>query len=238
MRIHFRPYPGFTVMTVLMAAFLSGLGVWQLERLQWKLGLIADTDRSIHAPAMSLDGGVLPHGDYVHVALTGYFLNAKEAYVFTTADGGAPVYHVLTPFVSVRGQTFMADWGLVPKEKLDPATRSKGLISGVTQLTGIWRRPDASGLFTPVSDPAKHIWYARDLKAIAAADHVSLAAPVVIEADATPNPGGWPVGGQTVVDFPNNHLSYAVTWFGLAIGLLGVYLAYHASKGRLGWKRV
>jgi surfeit locus 1 family protein len=237
MGIHFRPYPGFTIMTILMVTFLSGLGVWQLERLQWKLGLIADTDRSIHAPAISLDTGVAPRGDYVHVSVTGYFLNAKEAYVFTTADGGAPVYHVLTPFVSVRGQTFMADRGLVPTEKLEPATRSKGLISGVTRLTGIWRRPDAPGVFTPVADPAKRIWYARDLKAIAAVDHVSLAAPVVIEADATPNPGGWPVGGQTVVDFPNNHLSYAVTWFGLALGLLGVYLAYHISKGRLGWKR-
>jgi surfeit locus 1 family protein len=237
MGIHFRPYPGFTIMTVLMAAFLSGLGVWQLERLQWKLGLIADTNRTLHAPALSLDDGVLPRGDYVHVSVTGYFLNAKEAYIFTTADGGAPVYHVLTPFVTVRGQTLMADRGLVPKEKLAPATRSKGQIAGVTRLTGIWRKPDAPGFFTPQADPGKRIWYARDLKAIAAADHVSLAAPVVIEADATPNPGGWPIGGQTVVDFPNNHLSYAVTWFGLALGLIGVYLAYHVSKGRLAWKR-
>ena len=68
---------------------------------------------------------------------------------------------------------------------------------------------------------------------MAAADGLHLAAPVVIEADATPNPGGWPKGGQTVVDFPNNHLSYAMTWFGLAAGLLGVYFAYHVSKGRL-----
>jgi surfeit locus 1 family protein len=56
---------------------------------------------------------------------------------------------------------------------------------------------------------------------------------VVIEADATPNPGGWPEGGKTVVDFPNNHLQYAITWFGLAAGLIGVYFAYHVSKGRL-----
>ena len=79
------------------------------------------------------------------------------------------------------------------------------------------------------------VWYSRDLAAIAAVDHVSLAVPVLIEADATPNPGGWPKGGQTVVDLPNNHFSYAVTWFGLAICLLGVWLAYHISKGRLAW---
>ena len=102
-------------------------------------------------------------------------------------------------------------------------------------LVGVWRVPDAPGAFTPAPDQAHRIWYARDLEGIAAADHIRLAAPVVIEADATPNPGGWPKGGQTVVTFRNNHLSYAITWFGLAAGLIGVYLAYHISKGRLRW---
>ena len=57
--------------------------------------------------------------------------------------------------------------------------------------------------------------------------------PILIEADATPNPGGWPLGGQTRVDFPNDHLQYAITWFGLALALLAVYLLYHRSQGRL-----
>ena len=97
----------------------------------------------------------------------------------------------------------------------------------------LFRYDAGPGAFTPAPVPDKHIWYARDLKGMTAADHLTLAAPVVIEADATPNPGGWPKGGQTVVDFPNNHLSYAITWFGLAAGLIGVYFAYHISKGRL-----
>lgn len=99
----------------------------------------------------------------------------------------------------------------------------------------MWRVPDAPGAFTPVPDVAHRIWYARDLRSIAAADKIRLAAPALIEADAAPNPGGWPRGGQTVVSFRNEHLSYAITWFGLAAGLIGVYLAYHASKGRLRW---
>ena len=94
--------------------------------------------------------------------------------------------------------------------------------------------PDRAGLLHPAARSAHRIWYARDLAGIAAADHLTLAAPVLIEADATPNPGGWPKGGQTVVSFPQQHLSYAMTWFGLAAGLLGVYFAYHVSKGRLG----
>jgi surfeit locus 1 family protein len=57
--------------------------------------------------------------------------------------------------------------------------------------------------------------------------------PVLIEADGTPNPGGWPLGGQTRVEFPNDHLQYAITWFGLALALSAVYLTYHRSRGRL-----
>jgi surfeit locus 1 family protein len=140
---------------------------------------------------------------------------------------------VLTPFLTDDGHSLLVDRGYVPKEKRDPATRTP--VQGATRLVGVWRVPDAPGTFTPAPDTAHRIWYSRDLKAIAAADHIQLAAPVVIEADATPNPGGWPKGGQTVVSFRNEHLSYAVTWFGLAAGLLGVYLAYHVSKGRLRW---
>ena len=78
------------------------------------------------------------------------------------------------------------------------------------------------------------MWFARDVSAIAAADGVTLRAPVVVEADATPNPGGWPKGGQTVVSLPTNHLQYAITWYLMALGLIAVYLVYHRQKGRLG----
>ena len=138
-----------------------------------------------------------------------------------------------TPFLTDKGRIFMVDRGYVPKNKLNPATRIP--VKGETRLVGVWRVPDAPGLFTPDPDLSKRIWYARDLAGITAADHLRLTAPVVIEADAAPNPGGWPKGGQTVVHFRNQHLSYAITWFGLAAGLFGVYLAYHMSKGRLSW---
>jgi surfeit locus 1 family protein len=117
---------------------------------------------------------------------------------------------------------------------LDPESRAGGNPIGDVQVTGVWRVPDAPGAFTPPPDLAQRIWYARDLAAIAATDRLTLCAPVVIEADAAPNPGGWPRGGQTVVSFRNQHLSYAVTWFGLGIVLLGVWFSYHISKGRIG----
>ena len=240
MALRFRPYPGLTVAVAIMIAMLIGLGVWQVQRLRWKLDLIATMDRKMHAAPVMVDGGAAPfaptpENDYARVVIQGHFDNAREAYVFTTGPEGDPVYHVLTPFTTDAGHTYLVDRGMVPMEKRDPASRAQGRIEGETRVTGVWRTPDGPGLFTPAPDLVHRIWYARDLKAIAAQDHVVLSAPVVIEADATPVPGGWPKGGQTVVDLPNNHLSYAVTWFGLAAGLFGVYLAYHVSKGRLAW---
>jgi surfeit locus 1 family protein len=236
MALQFRPYPGVTIAAVIATAILVGLGIWQLQRLQWKLALIAEVNGHMAAPPLPLNEALKSSADamqYRRVALNGRFDNSKEAYVFTTAAGGKAVYHVLTPFLTDDGHSLLVDRGYVPKEKRDPATRTP--VQGATRLVGVWRVPDAPGTFTPAPDTAHRIWYSRDLKAIAAADHIQLAAPVVIEADATPNPGGWPKGGQTVVSFRNEHLSYAVTWFGLAAGLLGVYLAYHVSKGRLRW---
>jgi surfeit locus 1 family protein len=234
----FRPYPGMTIFAALLFVLLCGLGTWQLERLQWKLALIARVNGHIVAAPLSLDrikALTTDEAQYRRVRLQGRFDHAHEAYVFTT-DAGAPVYHVLTPFIADGGRMLMVDRGEVPKEKLDPTTRAAGNGTGETQITGVWRIPDAPGLFTPAGDAAHRIWYARDLAGIAAADRLALAAPVVVEADAAPNPGGWPKGGQTVVSFRNQHLSYAVTWFGLAIMLLGVWLAYNISKGRIGLK--
>jgi len=234
--MRFCPYPGFTIAAIILTAILMGLGVWQLQRLTWKEALIATVNGHMAAAPVTLNQALAMSADdaqYRKVALDGHFDNSREAYVFSTGAGGDPVYHVLTPFITGDGRTLMVDRGEIPQSKLSP--RSRAAVEGETRLVGVWRVPDGPGPFTPKPDPEKHIWYARDLSGIAAADGVKLAAPVVIEADSTPNPGGFPVGGQTVVDFPNNHLQYAITWFGLAAGLIGVYLAYHISKGRLTW---
>jgi surfeit locus 1 family protein len=234
-----RPYPGMTIACVLLFALLCGLGVWQLERLQWKLALIATVNGHMTAPPVTLDQiTALPAGDaqYRRVTLHGRFDHTKEAYVFTTNASGDPVYHVLTPFLTDGGKTLMVDRGAVPKERLDPASRAAGNVAGETSVTGIWRSPDAPGLFTPAPDLAHRVWYSRDLAGIAAADRITLSDPVLVEADARPNPGGLPLGGQTVVSFRNQHLSYAVTWFGLAAGLLGIWFAYHISRGRIAFK--
>ena len=234
----FRPLPAMTAACAIAFAVAMGLGVWQVERLHWKLGLIAQVQHNMSAAPISIDAAMAlgPQAQYRRVAADGSFDNAKEAYAFATDATGAMVYHVLVPFTLGDGRVLMVDRGVVPKERLDPATRSGGQLQDVRHVVGVWRTPDPTGAFTPAPDRAHRIWYARDVAGMAKADGVALAAPVVIEADATPNPGGWPKGGQTVVAFRNEHLQYAITWFGLAAVLAGVYVAYHVSRGRLGFK--
>ena len=230
-----RPSAKLTLAFLPAFAALIALGVWQIERLHWKEALIAEVNANMAAPPITL-ARALAMGEgaqYRRVALEGHFDNAKEAYAFATADQGAPVYHVLTPFVLGDGSALIVDRGAIPPRLLDPKTRVAGEREGHTQIIGVWRTPDMPGLFTPAPDLARHIWYARDVSAIAKTDGVTLAAPVIIEADATPNPGSWPKGGQTVVNFVNNHLQYAITWFGLAAALAGVFVAYVVGQDRV-----
>ena len=237
MKIHFRPLPGLSIACAILFALLIGLGVWQIQRLHWKLGLIAQINHEMHLrPVALVKGSRLyeePETNFTPVTVAGRFLNDKESYLFAPSVSGVPGYHVLTPLLTADGRVYLVDRGFVPQEKRDPASRALGQIKSEVRLVGIWRWPAGRGYFTPPADIAHRVWFWHDLAGIETADHVRFFQPGFIEADARPNPGGWPEGGQTMVDLPNNHLSYAMTWFGLAVGLFGVYLAFHISKGRL-----
>jgi surfeit locus 1 family protein len=129
------------------------------------------------------------------------------------------------------------DRGFVPDEKRAPAARAEAQVQGEVSLTGVLRASQVPNYFTPAPNAKDRMVFARNVQEIAAIAGVKPSRPVVIQADATPNPGGWPKGGQTVVDFPNNHLQYAITWFALAFIAMVFYLLYHRSRGRLSFGR-
>lgn len=239
-RLYFRPVPSLTAVFAVMLALLVGLGLWQIQRLHWKLALIRTVHAHMTGPALSLHQALamgFAKAEYHRVALVGHFENRKEAYVYTvTAE--RPVYHVLTPFIVAGegGRAIMVDRGYIPLALKNPKTRLAGELKGTVRIVGIWRHSYSPGLFTPAPDLKAREWFIRDAQGIARADGVRLIAPVLLDADAAPNPGGWPKGGQTVVHFHNEHLGYAITWFALALGLLGVYVLYHLNQGRLEWR--
>ena len=233
--IRFRPQPGFTLLCLPLFLLLAGLGIWQLERLQWKLHLIAQIQGNMHAPEVSLDQALKlgpERAQYRRVAVSGTFDNAKENYVYTTGPEGHPGYHVLTPLRLGSGAAVMVDRGYVPLSLRVPASRPGSEPGGVQQIVGVLRTPDKPGLFTPSPNLRDRVWFARDIAAMAQRDQLRLAASVVLEAVATRG-RRWPAGGQTRVSLPNDHLQYALTWFLLAAALLLVYIAWHRARGRL-----
>src|SRR5262249_50802070 len=152
---------------------------------------------------------------------SGRFLNDKEVYLFAPGPMGAPGVQVVTPLVQDNGETVLVNRGFVPDALRKPQSRVAAQIEGETAVTGVLRVSQKPGLFTPAPDLRTRLFFLKDVPAMTSAMGI-MAAPYIVEADATPNPGGWPLGGQTIVDFPNNHLQYAITWFGLALALLGV----------------
>lgn len=226
-----------TLFTLVVGAILIGLGIWQLHRLAWKETLLAEIAARADAPPAPLPGeaewaGLKPLDyDYRHVSIGGRFAFADTARVFTPAgpqDAG-PGYLLLTPLRLASGATVIVNRGFVPAElmaKLETAPQT----TADAQLTGLMRPPQRRGPFTPPDKPEKGEYFTSDPAVIAAHFHLDRVAPFIVDADAAPGGASWPRGGTTERSLPNNHLSYALTWFGLAGGLLAVFVAFVVRK--------
>jgi surfeit locus 1 family protein len=213
---------------------LLGLGTWQVQRLGWKEGLIAQRNAALTAAPVPLpttldDARPL---EFHPVRADGEFLNDHELYLNAQSLKGDQGFHIVTPFRLSDGTILMVDRGFVPTDKRAPATREAGEIAGPASVTGLLRLPEAPGWFTPPNEPDKNSWFSIDLPAMAQAAGVGSALPFYVDAAATPNPGGWPVGGQTITELPNDHLQYAITWFALAAALVVVYIRFAQRRLR------
>ena len=233
---------GATAFAVAGVAILTGLGIWQLERKVWKENLIATLDtRLARAPAALPPAANWPQlneaaDEYRRVSFPAEFLAGQEALVYSAGssfrpDVQGPGYWVFAPARLPGGGIVLVDRGFVPADRKDPASRPQGEPHGTIDVVGVMRWPETRGMFTPADDPKTNVWYLRDPAAMAAAKKWDSAAPFYIEQEAPVPPGGWPKPGKLVVSLPDNHLQYAITWFGLALGLAGVYGVW--LKGRL-----
>ncbi len=238
--------PGRGKHRLLLALCLLGLllfgslGVWQLERRLWKLDLIERVEARRHAdPVPPPPRAEWPRLDtaeieYRRVSVTGHFLHERETLVDALTERGAGSW-VLTPLQTDQG-TMLINRGFVPPEKRAAASRAAALPQGEVSITGLLRLTEPDGRILRPNEPAAERWFSRDVAAITRARGVADAAPFFIDADAAPNPGGYPVGGLTVVSFRNTHLVYALTWFGLAgLSAAGLVLLLRSAQGRRRW---
>ncbi len=222
-----------TAFTLAGLALLIGLGVWQLKRLAWKEGLIAEIEtRAKGAPIPLQDAIAVSRAgrdpSYYRVRVDGRFDHAKELYLYFVTEEGVG-WHVITPLISPDGTVILVDRGFVPDALRDPAKRAEGEIEGPVTVTGLARTPEIQGAFVPDNEVAANRWFWRDLAGMTHALYPAGApavAPFFLEAEKSDVPGGWPEGGQTHLELPNNHLQYAITWFLLAGALVVIYLIY------------
>ncbi|MEL6364901.1 MAG: SURF1 family protein [Pseudomonadota bacterium] len=284
-----RAHAALTALAALGVLILCALGTWQLQRLDWKRGLIAAVEARVERdPAPFAE--VLERWragedvEYTPVRLAGRFLHEHEAHVFGTLDGKAG-YYVFTPLKVVaggcsspsppplagevaakrsegagdreglgeaartapapsvgsadtspasgggaaRGGCVYVNRGFVPLENKTPATRADGLVEGPVAVEGLFRGPQApSGVaawVAPADSPEANEWHARDPARFAAVSGLA-AAPAMVDSFGREAPGVLPQGGTTKIEFRNNHLQYAFTWFGLAATLVGVWGAF------------
>ena len=246
-RTHKRSWFGLFVPAVLAFAVLIALGTWQIQRKAWKENLIASLTERLAAPAKELprpsDWPKLDRArdEYSRVKFEGKFDNGREALVYAAPsafrpDAVGPGYWVLTPARLNDGSILIVNRGFVPDGRQDPKSRTDGQVAGQLEMTGALRWPGDRHWFTPNDDPAHNLWFTADPGSIAAAKGLDSrenpVAPFYVEQEAPVPPGGLPQPGALTVALSDNHLQYALTWYGLAAVLAGVFGAWTFSAWR------
>jgi surfeit locus 1 family protein len=231
-----------TIFTALTIAILVALGVWQLNRKVWKEDLIDTLNIRLAQspeklpPSENWRDLTQANDEFRPVTSLVEFLPDSEAFVYTAGSTFRPDvqgagYWVFAPARLIDGSIVVVNRGFIPFDRKDLISRANG-TSGVVQITGVMRWPERQSLFMLSDDPKSNVWYARNLRTMAMAKHWGTMAPFYIDQESPIPPGGWPKPGKLQVILPNNHLQYAMTWFGLALALAGVYGFWLMSRLR------
>lgn len=240
-RIHFRPV--LSICALLGLGVLISLGTWQLRRLEWKNDLVAQIESRVNAGA-SVDlvtvldkwGNGEPV-EYTKVSVAGTFQHEQEVHVFGTYEA-KPGYYIYTPLMLEMPTAFQAPYlyvnrGFVPQAAKEIDARPSGAIEGVQNIVGLFRASQKhsafSKMFQAKDNPKTNTWFTRDANAFA--QHAGIdVLPVFVDVYPEVSGVALPQGGTTRLDFSNKHMEYALTWFGLAATLIGVWLAFSVKR--------
>jgi surfeit locus 1 family protein len=233
-----------SIATLIALAILLALGTWQLQRKTWKEDLIETLTRRLGAPPIDLPPPSQwaslrqDKDEFTRVKLRAEYLQDKDAVVWATGSGlrddvNGPGIFVFTPAVVTPGATVVINRGYIADQKPTGATKRPPAVAGPVEITGILRWPEPKGweLTTPF-DKGAQLWFVRDQMAMAREYGWQNVAPFYIERDGQQPADGIAPPGPFKAQLPNNHLQYAVTWYGLALVLIGVFGFWIRSRGR------
>jgi surfeit locus 1 family protein len=214
-------WPG--IMTTAMLAVLLALGTWQIQRLHWKEVLLAQIARAEAAPAVALSANPEP---FTKVQVTGQLRDDLSASygadVRDTPAGTQLGTQLIVPVERQDGDTILVDRGWVPESRPHPIAQPGGEVT----IEGYVRPGDTPGLFSATDNPATRQFYTLDPRAIGAALGLHSVAPFVVIAMGPAPPERYPDPARHLPRPPNNHLSYAITWYGLAFALVVIFVLW------------
>ena len=238
--MQFRPlfWPTFFALPALLV--LRWLGTWQVQRLEWKNQLIEDFEsRATAAPIDLPVGPVGPEMEFRRLALTGTFDHRNEVFMTGRTYEGNAGFHIVTPFTLTDGRIVLVNRGWVSESYREQEKREFTLVEGEVTIPAILRFPGKKGYFVPENEPENGFWFTLVPSQIVA--HLGLEGRAERDIYAatvrTSDTIELPIAARTETNLRNSHLGYAITWYGIACALIGVYLAFHYQAGRLRFGR-
>ena len=241
-KIYFKPSLWLTIFTIPSFIILLVLGTWQVQRLGWKSDLISEYNNNFEKQPVTIDEVLKDSLNYKFrkVLVKGEFDNDKEIQLIGKTYEGNAGYHIITPFFLENNKIIYINRGWVPKKYIKKESRDFSLISGETEIIGLIRMPQKKGYFVPENDGENGFWFTiipNQIFKFIKTNSNFVIKDYYIDALRLEEKITLPIGVDGKPNLRNQHLSYAITWYGLALSLLFVYFSYHASSGRLIFKK-
>ena len=242
-KIIFKPLFFPTLFLLIVFPILILLGSWQVYRLIWKENLIEYYQNQSSSKLLDLSKNISNNEnlEFRKVKFRGTFLNAKEIYISGKTYEGNIGFHVVTPFRMQNNKIVFINRGWVSEGYRNPEKRKFSLLKNETEINGIIRFPQKKGYFVPENDPNKGFWFTinpNEITKFLKFKKIDTISEYYVDALRDEGKIKIPIGANGKPNLRNQHLSYAITWYSLALVLLIIYTLFHRSVGRLLFKKL
>lgn len=228
-----RPKPVAWFFFLLAFGTCVALGTWQVQRLAWKedlIAAIADANSKAPITALPSDVAALDALQFHKVSVKGTWRGDVEFHLAPRYYRDQFGYALITPLTLKDGRTLLVNRGWILAKKKDLAARPETAVKGSTRVTGLLRVGAERNYFSPINQPEKNIWFGRDVAEMAAHAKLENVVPAMLDLVGTQDAEKLPVPSDGTIRLKNDHLSYIITWYGIALGILVIFVVYHRKQ--------